>query len=322
MTKQDDFPKVVVVVLLYNGLKWIDICLKTIMETDYPNYKIVIVDNNSSDDGCAYIERNFKGVTIIRNKKNYGTAGGNNIGIRHALREGADYVALFNQDLKVDKDWLKNLIRVAENSKETGLLSPLQYNYEGSDIDQSFKEIIKETTYFNDVERGDVQDMYFTDFVIGASLLVKKEVFLKIGLFDPLYVMYSDDNDFCRRAIYRGFKIAIVPNSKIYHYHSLIHERGLVEGKGKTKQSARSVYLFKRNYLILLLKNPNQPFIYNMQHAYIWTNWWKLFEEVESRYFNMSKVFAYLLVLLPVIYWKYLMEKRKACYLNLSIVSK
>jgi len=316
-SKPNGSPKVVIVVLLYNGLKWIDICLKTIFETDYPNFEVIIVDNKSSDDGCAYIERNFKEAKIVRNKKNYGTAGGNNIGIRYALGKGADYVALLNQDLKVEKDWLRRLVSVAEENKDVGILSPLQYDYDGLNIDRSFKEILDKTAYDHDVERDQESDMYLTDFVIGASFLIKKEVYLRIGLFDPFYMMYSDDNDYCRRAVYRGIKIAIVPKSKAYHYHSLIHDRGLAEEEGKMKRPARSVYLFKRNHLIFLLKDPNKSFYYNLKHAYIWTNWWNLFKEVDSRFLIMSKVFIYLLVFMPFIYWKYVMEKRNACYLNL-----
>ena len=69
--------------------------------------------------------------------------------------------------------------------------------------------------------------------------------------------MYCDD-DFCRRAVYRGIKIAIVPKRKVYHNNSLAHDRELMKGGKKKKQSGMPVYLLKRNYLIFLLKNPNQ----------------------------------------------------------------
>ena len=93
----------------------------------------------------------------------------------HFYREKLKYD--LTQDLKVEKDWLKNVIRVAESSKETGMVSPAHYNYEGSDIDKVFEGSLNGTTYyFKGTGESHAQEMYFTDFVMGASLLIKRSI--------------------------------------------------------------------------------------------------------------------------------------------------
>jgi GT2 family glycosyltransferase len=80
--------------------------------------------------------------------------------------------------------------------------------------------MLKRTSYFEDLERNQLNEIYYTDNVIGASMLIKREALLTIGLLDPVYFMYFEDNDYCRRAVYHGFKIAVVSQSAVYHNHS------------------------------------------------------------------------------------------------------
>ena len=310
-------PKVFIVVLLYNGLNWIEQCLKSILQTDYPAFEVVVVDNGSNDDGVKYIKQHFKDVIIIKNGRNYGTAGGNNIGIDFALKNGADYVALLNQDIKVEKTWLKHLVDVAGKDGKIGILSPLLYDYEGKAVDKVFIESVSNTTYFEDLKLKVFPEKYFTDFVLGTCVLIKREVFLTIGLFDPLYFIYSDDYDFCRRARYRGFKIACVPASQVFHYHHFIFwKEGLKEPSSKKVSSSQKLaYLFKRNYLIYLLKNPYQPFLRNIKHVFVWTNWLELFKELNGRYIKIFQAFCFIMARLPGIYANYQKEKRQPCYL-------
>ena len=297
--------KVHIVILIYNGMKWMDDCFKSISETNYHNFQIIAIDNHSSDRSAEYVRQSFKNVIILENKKNLGTSVGNNIGIRHALKEGADYVVIFNQDIKVQKDWLTELIKVAESSPQIGILSPLQYDYEWENLDKIFQKILKETRYFEDFEAGKTKDWYSANWAIGASICVRRKVFETIGLFDPLFFMFEEDMDLCRRALFRGFEIAHATRSKVFHFH--VHHN--------KKPSGRIKYIQRRNKLIFLLKDPGQSFSYNLKNAFLWTNWSTLFQDIKRRDIAIIQAFLFLLWNLPLIYYHYQLEKSRACYL-------
>lgn len=235
---------VYIIILTYNGKKWIDNCLNSVLQTNYPHYKILVIDNASKDGSADYTANKFPQVELIRNKKNYGFAEGNNIGMRYALKNGADHIILLNQDTKVNPDWLIEMVNVAEKNEKIGILSPMQYDYEGKGLDINFEKLLREgkqqVVHENFVE---------TDRVIGAAMLITRGVLQKIGGFDPIYFCYFEESDLCRRVKYFGYGIAIVKDSKIYHWHSLIQENGL---------SRKAKYLFKRNEFIYALKDPEK----------------------------------------------------------------
>ena len=124
---QKKVPRVIAIILTYNGIKWVDECLKSLLATDYQNLEVMVVDNDSKDGCLKHIKEMYPDVKIIENEKNLGTAEGCNIGLRYALEQGADYVALLNQDVKVSKNWLKELVNVGQENRHVGILSPFQY---------------------------------------------------------------------------------------------------------------------------------------------------------------------------------------------------
>lgn len=248
-------PLVYIIILVYNGKKWIDNCLDSVLKTDYPNYKILIVDNASKDGSTEYIADKFPHVELIRNNKNYGFAEGNNIGMRYALNREADYVILLNQDTKVESGWIKGLVTVAEIDKKIGILSPMQYDYEGKDLDRNFRELLKNN--FPDHE------FIETDRVIGAAMLYRVLIAKEVGLFDPIYFCYHEESDLCRRVKYFGYKVGVVKAGRIYHWHSLIQKNGL---------SKKERDLFIKNELIYALKDPNKSLVV----ALIWYYGWKI----------------------------------------------
>lgn len=298
------FPRISVLILTYNGMDWFDSCFRSVLETDYPNFDVVVIDNNSSDGGPAHLRKNFPEVHVLENHKNRGTAAGYNAGIKYALERGAEYVAMLNQDIKVTENWLRMMVQAAEQDAAIGVLSPLQYDYEEKDLDPYFQKIMKKTSYFDDVGTNTVKKVYYTLWAIGASMCVKREVFEKIGLFDPFYFMYEDDADFCRRAACRGFKIAYITGSQVFHYHTSFNKEPRPEMK----------YLQIRNKLLFLLKDPRKSFVFNFCNAFIWTDWNNLFSECHSAFFMKVKTFLFLTAFLPLIYAKYLLERKTACY--------
>lgn len=216
----EKIPKVFIVVLNYNGGELIKNCLKSLQKVDYSNLELLVIDNNSSDDSVAMIEKKFPEIKIIKNEKNIGFAGGNNIGIDFALKNEADYVLLLNQDTEVEPDFLSKLIKEGEKDQKIGLLSPLIFWKRTKQVWFSGGKInwwnMKTFHKFNLVKG----DSFETSFLTGCSLLIKRSVLEKIGLLDDIFFLYWEDVDYSVRAKKAGFKIKVVPRSIIYHFEA------------------------------------------------------------------------------------------------------
>lgn len=212
--------KVFIIVLNYNGGEFTRNCLKSLEKVDYANLEILVVDNGSKDDSVAMVKNNFPKVVVLENKENSGFAGGNNIGIKHALENKADYVLLLNQDTEVEPDFLKKLIEVACKNNEIGLLSPLIFWKRTPQIWFSRGKInwFNMKSYHEKIFRKGKP--FESEFLTGCSLLIKKEVLEKIGLLDDKFFLYWEDADFSMRARRAGFKNLVVPDSIIYHFET------------------------------------------------------------------------------------------------------
>jgi GT2 family glycosyltransferase len=213
-----DFPKVFIVILNYNGQEVIKKCLTSVFKLDYQNLEVVVVDNDSNDGSLELAKSGFSKAHFIKNEANLGFAAGNNIGIRFALERMARYVLLLNNDTEVEKDFLSRLIEVAEMDPKVGLASPVIFNgynkhvwFSGGKIDW-LKMKARHITEITAV------DFYETGFISGCALLVRSDVFKKIGLLDEDYFLYWEDVDFSLRAKKAGFKNAVVASSWVYHF--------------------------------------------------------------------------------------------------------
>ena len=117
-------PKVSIIILSWNRKDVLRACVNSVLEIDYTNYKIIVVDNASTDRSAHELPLSFPSVKFIRNKENLGYAGGNNAGIRYAVKKGTDYILLLNDDVIVDSDFLTELVKVAESDSRIGMVGP------------------------------------------------------------------------------------------------------------------------------------------------------------------------------------------------------
>ncbi len=308
-----DQPLAFVYILLWNGSKWIRDCLKSVLQDPYPYFKVFVIDNASSDNSVEIVERGFPQVTIIKNKKNYGFAGGHNIGIRYALRNKADYVVLLNQDIVAHPFWLTRLIEVARKNPEYEALSPIVFDYEGHNIDSLSLRKLTHNKEFKDVDypKNDFQDkVYEVSSLFGTALFFKRSIFLKVGLFDPLFFLYHEESDFFQRALYHKIRMAIATSSKINHWHTSLHPNEI-------RFYAR--YLTYRNHFIIRLKNPNKTLFFNFAEAF--ASGLRNIRNAKSPYNRtkitllISGIFFILLLRLPQILYKRFNEKRHPAYL-------
>ncbi len=236
-------PKVFIVVLNYNGGELLQNCLASLDYVSYPNFSIVIVDNASADGSLRRVRANFPQVTIIENEKNLGFSGGNNVGIKYALEQQADYVLLLNQDTEVEPDFLEKLIVTVEKNPQIGILSPLIF-WEKTDCVWFSGGRINWWTMkaINETRRRD-RKYCATGFISGCSMLIKKAVIEKVGLLDEKFFLYYEDVDFSCRAQRAGFLTVIDPASQIYHFET----SGAIAGEKLYQLVFSGLLFFKKN---------------------------------------------------------------------------
>lgn len=210
-------PLVYVIVLNYNGHRWIEACVDTLLKTDYENFRIVVVDNASVDGSVELVRSRYPQAKLLVNGRNLGFSEGNNAGISEALTNNADYVVLLNPDTKVEPEWLRELIGVGEAESEVGILGAVQLEYDGAEFNSWTKTAMRQL--LDELARPEfARDWIPVEWVEGACLAAKRRVFEDIGLLDPIYFAFYEEIDFCRRAAASGYKVALVPRSRIRHY--------------------------------------------------------------------------------------------------------
>ncbi len=220
--KENIWPKVYIIILNYNGKKVLNNCLKSVFRLDYPNFEVVVVDNASNDGSFEKAKMNFSKVHFIQSSQNIGFARGNNLGIRWALEKMADYVWLLNNDTLIKRNTLKEMIKIAEKEKKYGVFSPLIKDknnkiwFSGGKI--NWWKMKVEHNQENHLENILSQKKIIsTEFITGCAMLIKKEVFRKIGILNENYFLYYEDADFSWKAHKAGFLLGIIPNSQIQH---------------------------------------------------------------------------------------------------------
>ena len=255
--------KIGIVVLNYNGKIDTLACLDSITNLDADGFEIntVVVDNASSDDSVTAIRAAYPNLTVIINQENLGFAGGNNVGIRELLKRQMDFILILNNDTKLAKICLSELLKAAENEKRGGVFGPKIYFspgrefhkqkyhkrdegkiiwYAGGKID--WANLLASHRGVDEVDVGQYQEMIKTQFVTGCALFVRSTVFKNVGLFDAKLYLYFEDIDFCKRAQKKNWDIWYVPKAILWHNNA-----GSTGGAGSDLQT----YYFTRNRLLI-----------------------------------------------------------------------
>lgn len=174
--------KIFAIVATYNGKKWYDRCLGSLRNSEMP-VETVVIDNASSDGTVEYIKTHFPNVHLIESDDNLGFAKANNIGIRYAIDNNADYVFLLNQDAWIERDTLTVLLRTFEENENVGIAAPLQLNGSCSGFDHYFAlYTLPHTSFASDLYLGkkqlyyEVQDVNAAAWLLSAICIKKLEV--------------------------------------------------------------------------------------------------------------------------------------------------
>ncbi len=218
-----DMPACAVVVLAWNNLADTLECLESVKRLDYPNRETILVDNGSTDGTATAVREQFPQVHVIENARNLGYAAGNNVGMEHALEHGADYVMLLNNDTVVGQDLISNLVEVAGQHPDAGILGPKIYYYDDPNrIWYAGGKWRREHARVHHVgvgrlDTGESSEVVETDYVTGCALLTRRPVVERIGLLDPRFFYSWEDVDWCYRARREGYRCLFVPQAKVWH---------------------------------------------------------------------------------------------------------
>lgn len=197
--------KVLVIVVTFNGMKWLDRCLGSVRSSETPA-DLYVVDNASADGSADFVEREYPEAVLVRNSENLGFTQANNVGFRYALESGYDFAYLLNQDAWIFPSTLGDLLKASD--EKSAILSPEQKAADGVSYDKLFEKNVlsKITSTDGSVPR-----------VMAAHWLVNLGILRKIGLFNPLFPIYGQDDNLCDRARYMGYKVRVVQGVSAIH---------------------------------------------------------------------------------------------------------
>lgn len=289
--------KIFVIIVTYNGQKWIDKCVGGLRSSSIPVTPIV-VDNNSSDDTLEYIENNYPEAIIISCNTNLGFGSANNLGIKKALDLECDFVFLLNQDAYLHDDALEKMIPVAKTSKAYAILSPIHLNEE-KEIDHKFSNHLPEGMcpgFIYDLLHAQLKEVYAINYINAAGWLMSKNTLKAIGGFDPLFFMYGEDSEYIRRVHYKGYKLGIVPSAKLTHYRHNVYYNKIPFSKQVTLKLRRAIQQ---------TKNVNYPLMTNIKTALD-----TFYESIILSLFNF-KLIELLVLLIAFFQWLGLLRKIK-----------
>jgi GT2 family glycosyltransferase len=260
-------PLVYVLILNWNLKDDTAECVASVLDSDYTNYRVLVVDNGSSDGSPEYLRRAFPGIEIIVNPANLGFAAGNNIGLRRALEVGADHVFLLNNDTTVDVAMLSQLVACAESEPRIGMVTPKILYYEERNRIWRLGDRIHRwlpvplSVGRNHMDSGQFSQPLDVDYVTFCGVLIKRALLETIGFLDERFFFTYEDADFCHRSRDAGYRIVCQPNACMWHKVSLSAQ----------KDAANIRYLKSKSRAIFYRRYPHglHPWL---TVAYLWVN--------------------------------------------------
>ena len=229
-----------VIITTYNSARFIRTCLEHLLASTTPP-EIIVVDNCSTDDTAAIVTHDFPTVTFLRNANNLGFGAANNRGAKLAAGQ---YFCFMNPDVYVAPTTLTRLARQLDEQPLVGMVGP-QLIYPDGHIQDSFRrfmrphhQIIKRLPWLLNIKplrqavksylmwNKNPAESFTCDWLVGACLMIKKEVFHQIGGFDERYFLFMEDTDLCRSVGAAGYQVLYYPQATAQHHHERLSDQG------------------------------------------------------------------------------------------------
>jgi GT2 family glycosyltransferase len=308
-------PLVSIIILNWNGKRWLEKCLPTLQKIKYKPLEIIVVNNGSTDDSADFLKKKFSDVKVIEIKKNVGYAGANNIGVKKAKGK---YVLLMNNDTTATSTFVESLVSVMENDETIGIVQPQIRSMINPKLLDSvgsfftFTGFLYHYGYMKPHKQKKYDHKLFAYSIKGACFLMKRDDYIKLGGFDEDFVCYVEETDLCHRVWLSGKKVLYLPSSIIYHW-----------GGGDMQVMTRSeltVFRSFRNRYLSYLKNFSIPTLILLLPVHI--VYCELF--VVGAFFSgqfKKAIAAQLGVLAPFITLDATLKKRKKIQLSIRKVT-
>jgi len=227
-----------IVIVNHNGKNLLKLLLKSISKSTYKNYEIIIVDNKSSDGSQEFIKKNYKKVKLIVNKENLGYSG-----INSSLKYcNGKYILFLNNDMELEKDCIKNIVKTIESDKNAAMVAPKLVNFYNRNLKSAGTWASR--AFYNGHVKENGKNIREIPY-LGVGLIRKDFVEMFGYLFDPDYFIYAEDLDLGLRIRLNGEKILFEPNAIIYHLHA---------ATTKKTANAFTTFLMERNLLTTFFK--------------------------------------------------------------------
>ena len=247
-------PLISIIILNYNGGKLVEDCINSIINSNYSNLEIILVDNDSQDNSHHICKEKFSNIILIENNENLGYCEGNNVGIRKA---NGEFVVILNPDTIVTKDWLDFLIDAYKKNGE-GFYQPKLLAADNQKRINSMGNMINLFGFGYSRNKGledknEIKEVKQITYASGACLFVPRITLDKIGYFDSFLFAYHDDLDLGWRGMQLNVKSFLVPKSIVYHAESF-----------SFKWSKKKFYLLERNRWYCLLTHYSKKTFYKL----------------------------------------------------------
>lgn len=219
--------RVFVVTLNWNGKKWLEDCLTSVLALDYPDFQVVMVDNGSTDDSVAFVRENFPAVRIVETGSNLGYARGFNAGLEYAAARGADYFLIMNNDTVIDRNALSALVETAQTHEKAGFVTGKIYFYDQPDTFQTVGKKEDPITWngghigWGEKDVGQYETIKERVFLDDVMTLVDRRLYDEVGGYDPQFFLQAEEFDWQARAKARGWKFYYTPHAKLWHRVSM-----------------------------------------------------------------------------------------------------
>jgi GT2 family glycosyltransferase len=247
-------PTIAIVILNFNGRKYLEKFLPSVVASTYPGKEVIVADNGSTDDSMSWLREHYPNLRLIRLDKNHGFAGGYNAALKGL---DFDYYTLLNSDVEVDPGWIEPILDLMEKDRSIGASQPKilswadrgLFEYAGGAggwIDYLGYPFAK-GRIFDSCEKDEGQYNVAKPifWASGAALFVRSALYHQLGGLDSYFFAHQEEIDFCWRLQLAGYRVYSCPSSKVFH----------VGGGTLPKGNSRKTFLNFRNNLIMLAKN-------------------------------------------------------------------
>lgn len=282
---------VAIILVNWNGLKFTRACLSSLKKVDFPNFRVIVVDNASEGNEGQILEAEFPEVLLIQSKENLGFTGGNNLGIRKALEMGFSHLMLLNNDTEVEADFLGNMVLKIKESTRIGIVQPLICFLDKPQKIWSaggrWSSLFSRAITLED--RKNLEDFSLSDrkldWATGCCMLLSREAILDAGLLHEQYFAYFEDVEWSLRFREKDYEIHLASQAKIYHEAGASSKQKHAEGM----LSPRVFYFHVRNQFYLIRsKNQFPIFAYGYHSARF--SIWMIYFLIRGRFQKLKAV--------------------------------